>query len=62
VKSSLKCGQAFRIETVINDTDLGLLRGLEHLEELSSKPAGVNRRMVNAFACRPELCPCQPSL
>jgi hypothetical protein len=50
VKSYLKCGQAFRIETVINDTgDLGLLRGLEHLEELSVKARDVNRRMVDAF-------------
>jgi hypothetical protein len=50
VKSYLKCGRAFRIETVINDTgDLGLLRGLEHLEELSVKARDVNRRMVDAF-------------
>jgi hypothetical protein len=41
VKSYLTCGRAFRIETVINDTgDLGLLRGLEHLEELSVKARG----------------------
>jgi hypothetical protein len=39
-----------RIETVINDTgDLGLLRGLAHLEELSVKARDVNRRMVDAF-------------
>ena len=50
VKSYLKCGRAFRIETVINDTgDLGLRRGLEHLEELSGKARDVNRRMVDAF-------------
>jgi hypothetical protein len=50
VKSYLKCGHAFRIETVINDTgDLGLRRGLEHLEELSVKARDVNRRMVDAF-------------
>jgi hypothetical protein len=50
VKSYLKCGKAFRIETVINDAgDLGLLRGLEHLEELSVKARDVNRRMVDAF-------------
>jgi hypothetical protein len=50
VKSYLKCGRAFRIETVINDTgDLGLLRGLAHLEELSVKARDVNRRMVDAF-------------
>ena len=41
VKSYLTCGKAFRIETVVNDTgDLGLLRGLEHLEELSVKARG----------------------
>jgi hypothetical protein len=50
VKSYLKCGRAFRIETVINDTsDLGVLRRLEHLEEISRKARDVNRRMVNAF-------------
>jgi hypothetical protein len=50
VKSYLKCGKAFRIETVVNDTgDLGLLRGLKHLEELSVKARDVNRRMVDAF-------------
>jgi hypothetical protein len=50
VKSYLKGGRAFRIETVINDTgDLGLLRGLAHREELSVKARDVNRRMVDAF-------------
>ena len=35
---------------MINDTgDLGLLRGLQHLEELSVKARDVNRRMVDAF-------------
>jgi hypothetical protein len=50
VKSYLECGRAFRIETVVNDPgDLGLLRGLEHLEELSVKARDVNRRMVDAL-------------
>jgi hypothetical protein len=50
VKSYLKCGRALRIETVVNDTgDLGLLRGLAHLEELSVKARDVNRRMVDAL-------------
>jgi hypothetical protein len=50
VKSYLKCGRVFRIETVINDTrDLGVLRRLEHLEEISRKARDVNRRMVDAF-------------
>ncbi|MGH3873043.1 MAG: hypothetical protein ACRDSR_16315 [Pseudonocardiaceae bacterium] len=50
VKSYLTCGRALRIETVVNDTgDLGLRRGLEHLEELSVKARDVNRRMVDAF-------------
>jgi hypothetical protein len=50
VKCYLKCGRAFRIETVINDPgDLGVLRGLAHLEELSVKARDVNRRMVDAF-------------
>jgi hypothetical protein len=50
VKSYLKCGRAFRIETVVNDPgDLGLLRGLAHLEELFLKARDVNRRMLDAF-------------
>jgi hypothetical protein len=50
VKSYLKCGKAFRIETVVNDTgDLGVARRLEHLEEISRKARDVNRRMVDAF-------------
>jgi len=50
VKSYLKCGRAFRIETVINDTgDLGVARRLEHLPEIFVKARDVNRRMVDAF-------------
>jgi hypothetical protein len=50
VKSYRKGGRAFRIETVVNNPgDLGLLRGLEHLEELSARARDVNRRMVDAF-------------
>jgi len=50
VKSYLKCGRAFRIETVVNDTgDLGVARRIEHLPEILSKARDVNRRMVDAF-------------
>jgi predicted MarR family transcription regulator len=50
VKSYLKCGRAFRIETVVNDTaDLGVARRLEHLPKILSKARDVNRRMVDAF-------------
>jgi len=50
VKSYLKCGRAFRVETVVNDTaNLGVARRLEHLPEILSKARDVNRRMVNAF-------------
>jgi hypothetical protein len=50
VKSYLKAGRAFRIETVINDPgDLGVPRRLEHLAELSVKARDVNRRMVDAM-------------
>ncbi|MFN2495050.1 MAG: hypothetical protein ABR608_03945, partial [Pseudonocardiaceae bacterium] len=42
VKSYLKCGRAFRIETVVNDTaDLGVARRLEHLPEILSKARDV---------------------
>jgi hypothetical protein len=50
VKSYLKCGRAFRIETVVNDTgDLGVARRIEHLPEIFAKARDVNRRMVDAF-------------
>jgi hypothetical protein len=50
VKSYLKCGRAFRIETVVNDTaDLGVARRIEHLPEIFTKARDVNRRMVDAF-------------
>ncbi|MCA1671534.1 MAG: hypothetical protein LC799_04815 [Actinobacteria bacterium] len=62
VKSYLKCGRAFRIETVINDTgDLGLRRGLEHLEELSVQARDVNRRMVDAFRVGQGCVPASPA-
>jgi hypothetical protein len=50
VKSYLKGGRAFRIETVLNDTgDLGVARRIEHLPEVFTKARDVNRRMVDAF-------------
>jgi hypothetical protein len=50
VKSYLKEGRAFRIETVINDPgDLGIPRRLQHLEEIFARGRDVNRRMVDAF-------------
>ena len=50
VKSYLKEGRAFRIETVINDPgDLGVARRLEHLVEIFARGRDVNRRMVDAF-------------
>jgi len=50
VKSYLKEGRAFRIETVINDPgDLGVARRLEHLDELHARGRDINARMVDAF-------------
>jgi hypothetical protein len=50
VKSYLKEGRAFRIETVVNDPgDLGIARRLEHLEEIYAAGRDVNRRMVDTF-------------
>jgi hypothetical protein len=38
-----------RIETVVNDTnDLGVLRRLEHFDELSAKARAINHRIVEA--------------
>jgi hypothetical protein len=49
IKQYLKDGRAMRIETVVNDTtDLGVLRRLEHFDELAAKARDVNRRMVEA--------------
>lgn len=49
VKQYLKDGQAMRIETVVNDTtDLGVLRRLEHFDELSAKARAINHRIVEA--------------
>jgi hypothetical protein len=48
-KQYLKDGRAMRIETVINDTtDLGVLRRLEHFDELSVKARAINTRIVEA--------------
>jgi hypothetical protein len=48
-KQYLKDGRAVRIETVVNDTtDLGVLRRLEHFEELSAKACAINHRIVEA--------------
>lgn len=48
-KQYLKDNRAMRIETVINDTkDLGVLRRLEHFDELSARARAINRRIVEA--------------
>ncbi len=48
-KQYLKDGRAMRIETVVNDTtDLGVLRRLEHFDELSAKARAINTRIVEA--------------
>jgi len=48
-KQYLKDGRAMRIETVVNDTtDLGVLRRLDHFDELAAKARDVNRRIVDA--------------
>jgi hypothetical protein len=48
-KQYLKDGRAMRIETVVNDTkDLGVLRRLEHFDDLSAKARAINRRIVEA--------------
>jgi hypothetical protein len=48
-KQYLKDGRAMRIETVVNDTnDLGVLRRLEHFDQLSAKARAINHRIVEA--------------
>jgi hypothetical protein len=47
IKQYLKDGRALRIETVVNDPrDLGVLRRLEHLDELQGKARDANRRLL----------------
>jgi hypothetical protein len=48
IKQYFKEGRALRIETVINNpTDLGVLRRLQHLDELQAKARDVNRRLLD---------------
>ncbi|WP_432841106.1 hypothetical protein [Dactylosporangium sp. CA-092794] len=50
IKYYLKDRRALRIETVINDTyDLGVLRRLEHLDEIIAKTRDVNRRLLDTI-------------
>lgn len=48
IKQYFKDGRALRIETVINSpNDLGVLRRLEHLDELQARARDVNRRLLD---------------
>ncbi|MGQ0670242.1 MAG: hypothetical protein ACT4PO_11320 [Actinomycetota bacterium] len=48
VKEYLKEGQAFRIETTINNpTTVGILKGIAHLPELVALGRQINRRMID---------------
>ena len=48
IKQYLKDGRALRIETVVNDPwDLGILRRLEHLDELQAACRDANRRLLH---------------
>ncbi|HEX2819494.1 MAG TPA: hypothetical protein VHO07_04900 [Streptosporangiaceae bacterium] len=50
IKTYLKDGRALRVETVINDAyDIGVLRRLEHVGELTAKARDVNRRMMQTM-------------
>jgi len=50
VKTYLKEGRGLRVDTVINDAyDIGVLRRLEHLDELTAKARDVNRRMLQTM-------------
>lgn len=49
IKIYLKQDRALRVETVVNDPgDLGCLRGIAHLEELSAKARDRNARLMDA--------------
>lgn len=50
IKYYLKDRRALRIETVINDTyDIGVLRRLEHLDEVIAKARDANRRLLDTI-------------
>src|SRR6516164_9507980 len=50
IKYYLKDRRALRIETVINDAyDIGVLRRIEHLDELIAKARDVNRRLLDTI-------------
>jgi hypothetical protein len=49
IKTYLKDGRALRIETVINDAYIGVLRRLEHFSELTAKAHDVNRRLLQTM-------------
>jgi hypothetical protein len=50
IKYYLKNGRALRVETVINDAyDLGVLRRLEHFDELVTKARDANHRLVDTI-------------
>lgn len=50
IKYYLKDRRALRIETVINDTyDIGVLRRLEHLDEVVAKARDANRRLLDTI-------------
>jgi hypothetical protein len=50
IKYYLKDRRALRIETVINDAyDIGVLRRLQHLDELTAKARDVNRRLLDTI-------------
>jgi hypothetical protein len=48
VKIYLNEDRALRVETVINDPDLGCKRSLEHLDELAAKARACNARLIDA--------------
>src|SRR6266511_3460297 len=51
IKQYLKDGRAMRIETVVNDTtDLGVLRRLEHLDELAAEARDAQRPVLTSPA------------
>src|SRR6266566_4456249 len=50
IKTYLKEGRALRAETVINDAyDIGVLRRLEHFDELTAKARDVNLRLLQTM-------------
>jgi hypothetical protein len=63
IKTYLNDGRALRVETVINDAyDIGVLRRIEHFDELTAKARDVNHRMLQTMRAGPDCVLASPAI